>query len=916
MGDDRQLHPAGATVLPLATVTDGPSPAASPFDFFILNTDEPDKVASTIAAQPPSRRADIVERIATLRGNTFTAMVVDRLDALGSTDHVPTKKPAAAERHANVASVDGAIDALATVRATILPAYDEAVTGLDAAGAQSLQNAALNAYASAVALRSALRGAASPDAEQLQRLEFAIDAAEAQLSQRLTGRQLHGRAVLPSVAPLVLAGAKDPVAVLRRDAAMTIELIATAQQVVAMVAPDVDRASGPTRADQSTASQAAALVHPFRTRPLSFAFVKALLAERGVWSSIEYVATPQATGLPFGPTLAADDRAAATQAAEFGATDDLRGFDLVRAEELLGANATINAIVGDSIDVLDEGKIQRTRNAKDVLGMIYSADPAARGHVLEALHRRGLLVALLDPLPFGDVERLHDSVPRTASFVRAEMRPYFQDKDRSNHSVSHYLDKVPGGGVLKFGANVATVGFVGEHDSAYGAMRAGNITPGQYDAATDKAVERATVVGAASAVTAGAAGAYVEGWTTTMAAGSTASRYGAAVLVGATAGAAGGLGAQAGSDLVDQQLSSPSDYAVAGGIGGGIGGGLSVVAGLGAHGARYLPPGVQTLAQKIAARFPQHSDIFGTFRELGQGHHAQFRVKVGKLLQLADDLQLQGVRPALATASAGGRPLGLDDDVLLTAKAERPFNAPGGLDGPAPISVLKVERVPEDRISGFGDDAAGGSGSLFDDYGPEASYADDVADWHDTPALGDDVSELGLAEPEIGGRPGRRVRHVDGDAMPDHMAPETGMGTLSDVRLGITREPRHHVLPQEEIEWFQARGFPGRDIDQFTIEIPAVDHDMVHGGNQGLARQHWPEREWNTRLMSTLREREAAKVSELRRQLRSKGLSAERVSELVAKDGKLTRDEILSAARAQMIRFEIGDHAFVPYGAR
>jgi len=93
----------------------------------------------------------------------------------------------------------------------------------------------------------------------------------------------------------------------------------------------------------------------------------------------------------------------------------------------------------------------------------------------------------------------------------------------------------------------------------------------------------------------------------------------------------------------------------------------------------------------------------------------------------------------------------------------------------------------------------------------------------------------------------------------------------------------------QEIEFFQARGFPGRDIDNFTVELNKLDHEMVHGGNQPLARRHWQEREWNTKLMKTLRAREKA----LGRRLR--------------------RNEILGIMEAQRVEFEIADRPFVHY---
>jgi len=261
-----------------------------------------------------------------------------------------------------------------------------------------------------------------------------------------------------------------------------------------------------------------------------------------------------------------------------------------------------------------------------------------------------------------------------------------------------------------------------------------------------------------------------------------------------------------------------------------------------------------------------------------------------------------------AAIAGGGR-------VRLTIEARGNLHEPGPLKTPA-LHIQHAERL-DDFADDFAGDVAGRAGraepshgSLFDDYGDGATYADDVSDWHGLDASGvhqaeDAIENIGLAEPEAGGRLGRRVRHVDDRAMPDQLARERGIGPLSDVRLGITRNPRHHILPQEEAEFFQARGFPGREIDDFTIEIPTPLHEELHGVNQALARKHWPEREWNTKLMKTLRDREARKIARLHSRLQAEGHSPKEIAERVTTAGKLTRDEILESAEAQMLAYDV-----------
>lgn len=186
---------------------------------------------------------------------------------------------------------------------------------------------------------------------------------------------------------------------------------------------------------------------------------------------------------------------------------------------------------------------------------------------------------------------------------------------------------------------------------------------------------------------------------------------------------------------------------------------------------------------------------------------------------------------------------------------------------------------------------------LFDDYGDEASYVDDAADWRGdvyddgaSHAADDAVDDIGLADPATG----RRTRHVPDSEMSPEMAADEGMGVLDSSRLGIQRPDRHHTLPQEELKFFQDRGFPGRDIDNFTVDL----YKIVHGGNQGMARQHWPEHEWNTDLMNRLRSAE-------RRLNVGRGSGRPYV--------KLTREQILEIVREQMVKYQIEDLPFVPY---
>jgi hypothetical protein len=557
-----------------------------------------------------------------------------RADALGGLRDAtpPAFEQSQADVAATRAGVEQAVAALDVVRDQVLPAYDDAVTALSAAGAYQLQARAIFVFRQAVTFRAELR--AMGNTETSAQLERAIDRAGVELGRRLTGRELHGRPVLAGVPGLDLSRGKDPAALLAADAAIAVTLIDAAQQIVERLSPaSTDQTSAASDEDPRAAQEAAALVHSFRTRPLSLAYLRALLVERGLWDQLERAPLRYGNGLPMGRTLADVGRAAETQAAEFGAAVDLGAFDLAAAEALLRAN--VADAEADAIDnpeeQTDPNHGKRTKRSRQVAAMLAAADPTALRAILEALDRRGLLEDFVRYLPPNEVARLHARLPIGGrGGIKADLREHFEGRDTANRSVSHYLGKLPGGGVLTFAGNVATGGFLSDHDEQYAAMKRGDLTEGEYKSATNHAATKALTTVAVAGVAGGAGGAYVEGMTAGLAARSTAGRYVSRALVGAAEGFAGGIGAQAGADLVDQEFSGFGAYGKAGALGAGLGAGISVVAGVGAEGARFLPAGVQTVAQKLYAMFPHHAELFDGLRAAGARHGATIRIKVSR----------------------------------------------------------------------------------------------------------------------------------------------------------------------------------------------------------------------------------------------------------------------------------------------
>jgi hypothetical protein len=119
----------------------------------------------------------------------------------------------------------------------------------------------------------------------------------------------------------------------------------------------------------------------------------------------------------------------------------------------------------------------------------------------------------------------------------------------------------------------------------------------------------------------------------------------------------------------------------------------------------------------------------------------------------------------------------------------------------------------------------------------------------------------------------------------------TGVRETSRRGAGLTRPPRHHVLPQEHRKWFEERGFVGElDIDNFTVELEEAMHQAAHGGGNWRLGRTWPG-EWNQRVMQRLMDREMAA-------------------------GRLLRpDEILGHVRILMKEYRI-DRPFVRYDGK
>jgi hypothetical protein len=97
----------------------------------------------------------------------------------------------------------------------------------------------------------------------------------------------------------------------------------------------------------------------------------------------------------------------------------------------------------------------------------------------------------------------------------------------------------------------------------------------------------------------------------------------------------------------------------------------------------------------------------------------------------------------------------------------------------------------------------------------------------------------------------RGVRDALGDG------PEVrGMRVTGRAGAGMAEPPEHHVLPREQREWFEKRGFTGEmSIDRFCVKMEQASHQAIHGGGDWRLGRTWPG-EWNRMIMKVLRKAE------------------------------------------------------------
>ena len=606
------------------------------------------------------------------------------------------------------------------IATTILPTFVGALDALDAAAVGDAATDIIGAYTDAAQVGVKLRvqleaDEATADRETLGPLRVSLDAALARTSARLASelgvQRFHGRPVMPGVAPVHLAASPLVAAErLKHEAGAAQGLIVTIHEIAALV-PVGDAAAAKTNGPA-----AAAKVRIWSGRPVHFAFMKAALSERGVWSQIEHANIPGEIR-----TLGQLGQDVGRDAARFGAMADIGGYDADTAGVLLAADKPSRE---DALAVLDS---------------INSAAADARGAILEDLHRRGLLEKFAERLSYDEAEKLHDSA-RDGAAARSVLRRRYGENPRTGDTtistgsgtwlvsplVALTRDKVPFvGRAYRFALNVGTFGFTEEHDAAHRLMQSGEISEDEYVDASNHALARSVAVGAVSTATGGAAGSYVEGLTASIAARGAAGRIASTTATGIAGGAAGGAGARLGSDLVDGEMSGADEYATDAAIGGAVGGGLGFGASSLTAAAKYVPEHLKTPVHRLLARLPSiadDSEVFAAIRSLGERHSqglATFTATTSHLAELAAHRVAtiapevwaaidragaklsqfgDGMGPQLATPNGAPASSSTAPRFRFTAKAARPLHAPGD-DAGALLHVQKAERLGDDAAS-------------------------------------------------------------------------------------------------------------------------------------------------------------------------------------------------------------------------
>lgn len=590
--------------------------------------------------------------------------------------------------HRSIAVVRLGLTHLPILEGALLDAYHRAVAALDAQGARALALQIVGGLAQVEQLPTRVREWVPQLAEDghpevlpvssflsapavaenelgelpalfaqlLQSLESAVATLAVQVSPQTLGGQLVAGAVEPPTRARVK---RDGATLVAQEAAMVIELLEAAERIAGLVHPTQGQAS--TAAPPADLTFAVAELERFRSRPVHLMFLTRALRQLGLWQEME-----QAQGIG-GRTAGALLRSVEDQAQSTGATADVGQWDAARAESALSYGLGDWAITdGDAMEVID---------------MLRSASPQARGGLVRQLHRMGKLDRLAENVGWQHLKHLADSISDPEA--EALLAPHWQGKGGVPSSGEFFTKQVDRhlaeGGMLNtlqafdwYFTNLAldALSFGGKAsiDSAHQARDAGWLSEDGYWAEANKALARTVTVGAAAMVTGGAAGAWAEGAATTLGAGESA----AMIVGGAIGGGAGNVGARFVGNVYDQVLGGKDgfdgvgEYARDFASGGLFGAALAPV---GYYGAKYLPESALTLGQLYAVRHPELIRLLEASRAAGANTAFRLRMTAQEWIRIVQGGGLGPMGPALAVAGgADVAHLPPDAELWITAR--------------------------------------------------------------------------------------------------------------------------------------------------------------------------------------------------------------------------------------------------------
>jgi hypothetical protein len=726
--------------------------------------------------------------------------------------------------------------------------YHLAVLSLDPEAVRELAGHVIESLRQAQDLTEQVRHREDAEAAAFNR-EFhaAITTAAVQLSPQYFGFGAVANVTPPSRAHVVHRG----VELVAAEAARVAELVEAARRIADLAAPEGDETCQP--AGEHGIQAAIAEFERFTSRPIDAEFLARALQARGVWLELTHARTNA-------QNAAQHLERARKQGSELGTTADA------------GPKWNDAAAAGALSYSLDDWAVSEAEGMR-VIEMLRAADPQARAGLVKLLHRRDLLHRLADNVGWAHIKQLAESI--NDDEAETLLAPYWRGKGETpslgqvlrGSAAEHRRDGGAWGHIAAFGLDtldgfldLATFGGKASVDAAHEAQNAGRVSSDSAGTQASLGIARAALVGGATMAAGGAAGAWAEG--AALAAG--AGKGGAAAVGATTAGATGSVGGHFAGDVMDQTFldkdgfDSLEAYGHSFAVGGLVG---AATAPLGLAAARYLPAGMRAMAQQLAARHPELVRFLEASQASGFRATVRVRLTARELLRMLDGggpTAGGAMAPAVAFAS-GVSPGALanvppDAEVWVTARPRSDLAImQSRVDDDGPLfDIDELEPVAREgqRRS---------SANLFDEHPPDADYGDDFF----------------ATSPE----PEPRSRGSEGDHEGAALLTEHGTSVLHANRLGIHRPPRHHLLPQEHIEFFQARGFPGRDIDAFCVEMTTSEHAMIHGRH----------RNWTNELMKRIRSRE---------RIRGRALS---------------RNEIIDVMREEMLIFDIHESRVISY---